>query len=252
MYYLQSRYYDPAVGRFINADDAKIVAVNQTILLKNLYSYCINNPVNYMDITGFVVTPANVIGAVIGVVGGSIFGLVLAECFNLKGWKRRVVTAGTSLLLGIVGWFAGPALWKGIKAAVAYLISVGTMLYHRLQSWVADALGLTRQWLASIFGKAYGGLSRAAEFGIKPYNELKKLIKGTGLQAHHLIEQRFKLGHQISVAVTKAEHQVFTNAWRQLLPYGKTYTLNQVWSAAKQVYAKYPALLEAVRKALGK
>lgn len=252
LYYTCSRYYSPKIAKFLNADDAKVVLINEKVLIKNLHAYCLNNPVNYSDITGYVVTPANVIGAVIGVVGGAILGLALANYFNLKGWKRWAVTASTSLLMGIVGWFAGPVIWKGIKAAVAYLISAGTMLYHKIQSWVANALGLTKQWLASIFGKAYGGLSRAAEFGLQSYKNLRKAIQGTGLQAHHLIEQRFKLGHEISVAVTKAEHQVFTNAWRKLLPYGKTYTVNQVWNAAKQVYAKYPALLEAVRKALKK
>ena len=252
LYYTSSRYYNPSLSRFLNSDDAKTLSINETVLIKNLQAYCLNNPVNYTDITGYVVTPANVIGAVIGVVGGAILGLALANYFNLKGWKRWAVTASTSLLLGIVGWFAGPVIWKGIKAAVAYLITTGTMLYHKIQSWVANALGLTRQWLASIFGKAYGGLSRAAEYGLQSYKNLTKALKGTGLQAHHLIEQRFKLGHQISVAVTKAEHQVFTNAWRKLLPYGKSYTINQVWNAAKKVYAKYPALLEAVRKALKK
>ena len=32
MYYLQSRYYDPAVGRFINADDVQLLDTNGTVL----------------------------------------------------------------------------------------------------------------------------------------------------------------------------------------------------------------------------
>jgi len=39
--------------------------------------------------------------------------------------------------------------------------------------------------------RAFGGLSRAGEFGLKPYGQLRQAIQGTGLQAHHLIEQRF-------------------------------------------------------------
>ena len=49
-YYLQSRYYDPEVGRFLNADG--ILGANQDILSYNLYAYCSNNPVNLSDPTG--------------------------------------------------------------------------------------------------------------------------------------------------------------------------------------------------------
>ena len=52
-YYVSSRYYDPVIGRFINADDINILFVDQGNLLQyNLYTYCWNNPVNMLDITG--------------------------------------------------------------------------------------------------------------------------------------------------------------------------------------------------------
>ena len=50
LYYLQSRYYDPEVGRFINADG--ILGGNLDVLSYNLFAYCSNNPVNYCDPTG--------------------------------------------------------------------------------------------------------------------------------------------------------------------------------------------------------
>ena len=50
LYYLQSRYYDPAVKRFINADS--LVGANKDILGNNVFAYCSNNPVNYSDPTG--------------------------------------------------------------------------------------------------------------------------------------------------------------------------------------------------------
>ena len=46
-YYLQSRYYDPEVGRFINADG--LVSTGQGLLGYNMYAYCGNNPVNRKD-----------------------------------------------------------------------------------------------------------------------------------------------------------------------------------------------------------
>ena len=52
MYYLQSRYYDPETGRFINADDVALLGADGTPLSYNLFAYCKNNPVNGADPTG--------------------------------------------------------------------------------------------------------------------------------------------------------------------------------------------------------
>lgn len=50
LYYLQSRYYNPEMGRFINADGA--YDTNLGILGYNMYAYCMNNPVDMYDPDG--------------------------------------------------------------------------------------------------------------------------------------------------------------------------------------------------------
>ena len=49
-YYLQTRYYDPETGRFINADG--LLSTGQGILGYNMFAYCMNNPVNGIDPCG--------------------------------------------------------------------------------------------------------------------------------------------------------------------------------------------------------
>lgn len=49
-YYLQSRYYDPATKRFINADG--FVSTGHGFLGYNMFVYCNNNPVNRSDPSG--------------------------------------------------------------------------------------------------------------------------------------------------------------------------------------------------------
>ena len=53
LYYLNSRYYDPEVCRFINADDATFIGAAIFTNEYNLYVYCLNNPINYCDDLGF-------------------------------------------------------------------------------------------------------------------------------------------------------------------------------------------------------
>ena len=49
-YYLQSRYYDPEVGRFINRDNIRFIAKRK--LFNNLFAYCSNNPICNVDANG--------------------------------------------------------------------------------------------------------------------------------------------------------------------------------------------------------
>ena len=52
LYYLQTRYYDPQVGRFLNADEFDFLGVDGSILSYNLFVYCLNNPLNRFDESG--------------------------------------------------------------------------------------------------------------------------------------------------------------------------------------------------------
>ena len=50
-YYLQSRYYNPIVGRFLNAD--VYCDTGTSLLSTNMFAYCGNNPIMYSDSDGF-------------------------------------------------------------------------------------------------------------------------------------------------------------------------------------------------------
>ena len=50
LYYLNSRYYNPKWGRFINTDST--ICSNSDIISNNLFSYASNNPINYTDDNG--------------------------------------------------------------------------------------------------------------------------------------------------------------------------------------------------------
>ena len=50
-YYLRARYYDPGIGRFTQ-QDGWVFADPSDPLSLNLYTYCYNNPIRYIDLSG--------------------------------------------------------------------------------------------------------------------------------------------------------------------------------------------------------
>lgn len=51
MYHLQTRWYDPTIGRFISPDSYEYLDP-ETFGGLNLYAYCLNNPIMYVDPSG--------------------------------------------------------------------------------------------------------------------------------------------------------------------------------------------------------
>ena len=75
-YYLNSRYYDAKVGRYLNADG--YVSTGQGILGNNMFAYCGNNPVNNCDPSGQFFISALLVG-----------GLVLGSALLLSGCSAK-------------------------------------------------------------------------------------------------------------------------------------------------------------------
>ena len=105
MYYLQSRYYDPFVSRFINADAADILtkALSGNALLANLFAYCANNPVVYGDDSG------RFFGMIVGGLLGGAFG-----------WLQAVATGQDPLIGTITGLVSGALSGLGLDLAAAF------------------------------------------------------------------------------------------------------------------------------------
>ena len=111
LYYVSSRYYDPEIGRFINADSQ----LNQKdgILGYNMFAYCHNNPIMYSDPTGHSITLACIIiGAVIGAVAGGCAGAYVSkkQTGKVNGWAVAAGAVGGGVVGGLVGWGVGAAI----------------------------------------------------------------------------------------------------------------------------------------------
>ena len=120
-YYLQSRYYDPSVGRFLNADDTAFIGASGTLLGWNLFVYCENNPVSGFDYSGYFY-------------------------ISYKTLKR--ILDPISYLADAVKWVTGKSLWSTIQPIVVPILTYYVAL---LFAWVQGPLLLVRLFFVSLW-----------------------------------------------------------------------------------------------------
>ena len=129
LYYVNSRYYDPAVKRFLNSDDELLSAIStQTLTNKNYFSYCDNNPTVRVDSDGAFWNV--VIGAAVGGVLGATTQVIVQGGVHNKKELFKVVISGVS---GAVGGFLGacglPLVWSVVSdTGIAFATSLGLEL----------------------------------------------------------------------------------------------------------------------------
>ena len=124
LYYLQSRYYDPAIGRFVNADS--LVDIRSS-LGSNLYAYCLNNPSSMADDTGTL--PFFAVTATIGAIVGAVVGGVAAAKAGGNVLAGIGIGAAAGALIGTgAGMAAGAALAGSITASTGAVVAGGSAL----------------------------------------------------------------------------------------------------------------------------
>ena len=132
-YYLNSRYYDPAVGRFINPD----AAIGQVGNIKgnNMFTYALNNPVMYSDLTGNWPKLSTVLAGVAAVAATvAVAAAVVATC----GAAIPAVAAGGSLALGLSAGSAASAI-ATTALAVAGATAIASATSYALEKIAADS-----------------------------------------------------------------------------------------------------------------
>ena len=134
-YYVSSRYYEPYIGRFLNADTTNILTVTPNGLTdKNLFSYCDGNPVMRVDYSGELWNV--LVGAIVGGLTSFISAVVDEATdnedqnkFEFRDWMSIVAST-------IIGAAEGaaiaicPAAGAAIGAAGLALTTHGTFFYE--------------------------------------------------------------------------------------------------------------------------
>ena len=154
-YYLQSRYYDPATGRFLNADG--YVNANGDLQGFNMYAYCSNNPVMYRDDSGEGVLFVWLFIGISALIGATWMGIESYSDGNrgwtlfediVKGFSIGLVVSGSVVMLGAV--FKGAAYaWGHASTAtvfggvpIAQALAIGALAYNFVAIFIAPFLGI--------------------------------------------------------------------------------------------------------------
>ena len=241
LYNLQSRYYNPNMCRFVNADTVSNLGVNNELIAYNSYAYCENEPLTRSDAEGSWSLP-NWAKAAIGIVG------------TVAAVAVTVATGGAALPV-----LAGVALSTASGAAIGYVTG------GKQGAIDGAANGLMVGGLSALATSVVGAVKtvRAYKKSIDTYSSLQKQYKGSGMEAHHIIEKRLAKGSSWSVSkmpsieLTKTVHAGYTKAWRAAVPYGTKYVPGlaykyRLYKAANIVYKGNRVLKMAARYTIAK
>ena len=120
LYYVSSRYYDPEIGRWINAD-GQISGVGGDIRGYNLFAYCFNNPVNMSDPTGNWPSWGQVFAAVATVAVAAVFVAAVVASAGAVGVAAGVAAAS----IGATGTMVSAAITVGTVGTYAVAAGIG-------------------------------------------------------------------------------------------------------------------------------
>ena len=146
LYFLQTRYYDPETGRFLNRDSVEY-ADPETINGLNLYAYCLNNPVEYVDPTGHIIISFLLAGAIVGFTVSFTSSVVSQAIMN-----NGQIDWGIAAIDGLFGAVSGALATTGIGAVVGSIIDAGLTFANEM-----IVIGMQNDWQYSRqdFGSAF-------------------------------------------------------------------------------------------------
>ncbi len=190
LYYLQTRYYDPEIGRFITIDSIEYLDP-EFINGLNLYAYCGDNPVMRVDPDGTFFLTALLIGLIVGaavgtVVGGTVAG-VKAYNSGLRGWKLAGVIFGGAMLGCAVGAAAG--------ALAGAMIGAGGALMGAGASMIGGSFAIAGGGTAAL-GTAVAGVGAVALGGTLVIGGVQVAIGGLNILLSRIGESNgYKVDH---------------------------------------------------------
>ena len=194
---MNARLYDPVLGRFLSPDP--YVQMPDFTQNFNRYSYCLNNPLKYVDKDGelFWFIPVG-IGAIVGAyVGASIqSGTAAFWKWEPDAWKGAISGAivGATIGYGVAGAIGATGMTTIVGNATVVTKAAGLTSSILNSGTVNIAINLVSRggwdgaWKAGLVGLATGAWTATGGFGmVKGFNATSNIGKLAGKLGYQMI-----------------------------------------------------------------
>lgn len=169
LYYLQSRYYNPVVDRFVNADEVSLLGYSNDILFPNMLVYCKNAPINDVDFAGNI-SLSGVLSTIKGFIN-KLINKIWNYVLSLFQWNkaRRTISVATTVISiaidAIIASITNALIYKGLKAGMKLLLKSNKIrssyVNGMLNFFLNNSLGKKLLWLIYKIGLSIAGKSGA-------------------------------------------------------------------------------------------
>lgn len=170
LYYLNSRFYDAEICRFLNADTIDLILTSQiTLSNKNLYTYCNNNPINTLDSEGYLAISAILVKATVDATVSMVSAYLVGRASDEPVDIMEILGAG--LIAGLTSASVitdiGASVWSGINTTLDTFGEGYTFGTALIAGGIAAAVSYAgfNSAISSVVPEASGSIKIVAEIG---------------------------------------------------------------------------------------
>lgn len=207
IFYCASRYYDPKVGRWLNADDIDFAMLQRDMINGlNLYSYCMNNPISFSDPSGHSILLTLLLGVLIGSAVGFTSSVVTQlVTYGEINWNVVLLDTAIGAISGLIG--ASPIGVLGQMGLGGFVSLINYMGTQAIRGEEITGLGaLSSFGIGAIFNAGNSGALHGSMPG-------KKILKTTFVK---------QMGKETSKRISK-------DGFKAGLKYFGKHVINKLW-----------------------
>ena len=216
LYYLQSRYYDAQVGRFVNGDEVIYTFISKDASGYNTFEYCNNDCINLKDKTGNAYVIDDALATCVGAVIIAVVIVLIAWLISFfssnefkKEWSKSRTMTSSTFISGLILIYAGVAIrnwFQKLKTSIKkeILKFIATQIY--LNSTIALATVKPLLTQSKVYRVAYAIGKQLVQVG-------KWLTFVEALSVLGIKKAAYSLSRRYSVKIKKRPANCLTKNW---------------------------------------